>query len=54
MAISGATEISSFASSEFGSIRVKSENSKPGATEQPARTVSDIGFAACQVFAGIT
>jgi hypothetical protein len=54
LVISGAAQMSRFASSESGSIRVKSENSKPGATEQPTRTVSDIGSAACQVPAGIT
>ncbi len=42
------------ASSEFESISVKSENSKPGATEQPTRIVSDMGSAACQVPAGMT
>lgn len=54
LAISGAVQMSFFASSEVGSISVKSENSKPGATEQPTRTASDIASAACQVPAGIT
>ena len=51
---SGAIETSSLPSSESGSISVKSENSNPGATEQPSRTVSDMGSAACQIPAGIT
>ena len=54
LAMAGAMEMSRFASSEFGSISVKSENSKPGATEHPTRTVSDTGAAACQVPAGMT
>ena len=54
LAISGVVETSSFASSEFGSMSVKSEKSKPGATEQPKRTVVDIGSAACHVSAGTT
>jgi len=51
---SGAIEASSLVSSESGSMSVKSENSNPGATEQPTRTVSDMGSAACQIPAGMT
>jgi hypothetical protein len=54
LAISEAAEMSSFASFEFKSMSVKSENSKPGATEHPTRTVSDTGSAACHMPAGMT
>jgi len=54
LAISGAKEASIFASAEFWSISSKSENSKPGATEHPNKTVSDSGSAACQMPAGTT
>lgn len=51
---SGAIETSRLPSSDSGSMSVKSVNSNPGATEQPTRTVSDMGSAACQIPAGMT
>ena len=54
MAISGEIEINSSASFECEAINVKSENSKPGATEHPTKTFSEMGSAACHMPAGIT